>query len=93
MVNFNQNLPSLHRQSVRENCILFLLIEEKAKILNTLHSDVFNDRELKYDNFAILRNEIWREPYNYVAIDIYNNKSSNGILIVSWGEVIELMSD
>ena len=49
MIYLNQNLFSLDRQSVRENCNLFILFEQRGKVL---YQDFFNNVELSYNDFA-----------------------------------------
>ena len=43
MIYLNQNLFSLDRQSVRENCNLFFLFEQKGKVLASIYQDFFNN--------------------------------------------------
>ena len=52
MIYPNQNLFSLERQSVRENCNLFILFEQRGKVLASIHQDFFNNVELSYNDFA-----------------------------------------
>ena len=46
MIYLNQNLFSLDRQSVRENCNLFILFEQRGKVLASIYQDFFIDVEL-----------------------------------------------
>ena len=39
----------------------------------SIYKDIFNDAEFTYKDFIILWNEVWREPYNYIVIDITKN--------------------
>ena len=64
MINLNQNLFSLDRQNVRENCTLFILFEHRGNVLQSIHRDFFNDFELSYKHFSKICNKLWREPYN-----------------------------
>ena len=41
MIYLNQNLFSLDRQGVRENCNLFLLFEQRGKVLASIYQDFF----------------------------------------------------
>ena len=75
MIYLNQNLFSLDRQSVRENCNLFILFEERSKVLASIYQDFFNKTENDFSNKC---NKAWKEPYNYIAIDITKNKNING---------------
>ena len=84
MIYLNQNLFSLDRQSVRENCNLFILIEQRGKALISIYQDFFNNVELSYNDFANICNKVWKEPYNYIVIDITKNKNINGKLRINW---------
>ena len=84
MIYLNQNLFSLDRQSVRENCNLFILFEQRGKVLISIYEDFFNNVELSYNDFANISNEVWKEPYNYMVIDITKNKNINGKLRINW---------
>ena len=85
MICLNQNLFSLDRQSVRENCNLFTLFEQKrGKVLASIYQDFFNNVELSYNDFANICNKVWKEPYNYIVIDITKNKNINGKLRINW---------
>ena len=70
MIYLNQNLFTLDRQSVRENYNLFILFEKGGKVLISIYQDFFNNVELNYNDFANICNEVWKQPYNYVVIDI-----------------------
>ena len=84
MIYLNQNLFSLDGQSVRENCNLFILFEQRGKVLASIYQDFFNNVELSYNDFAKICNKVWKEPYNYIVIDITKNKNNNGKLILNW---------
>ena len=84
MIYLNQNLFSLDRQSVRENCNLFILFEQRGKFLASICQDFFNNIELSYNDFANICNKVWKEPYNYIVIDITKNKNINGKLRINW---------
>ena len=84
MIYLNQNLFSLDRQSVRENCNLFILFEQRGKALISIYQDFFNNVELSYNDFANICNKVWKEPYNYIVIDITKNKKINGKLRTNW---------
>ena len=75
MLYLNQNLFSLDRQNVRENCNLFILLERKVKIISTRY-DFFNNLEINYGNFAGLCDEVWRESYNYIVIGMSQDKNT-----------------
>ena len=61
MIYLNQNLFSLDRQNVRENCKMFILLQQNVKTLTSIHQDFFNDAELNFKNFIRLCNELWKE--------------------------------
>ena len=84
MIYLNQNLFSLDRQSVRENCNLFILFELRGKVLISIYQDFFNNVELSYIDFANICNKVWKESYNYIVIDITKNKNINGKLRINW---------
>ena len=84
MIYLNQNLFSLDRQSVRENCDLFILFEQRGKVLASIYQDFFNNVELSYNDFANICNKVWKEPYNYIVIDITKSKNFNGKLRINW---------
>ena len=46
MIYLNQNLFTIDRQSVRENCNLFILFEQRGKVLISIYQDFFNNVEL-----------------------------------------------
>ena len=88
MIYLNQNLFSLDTQSVRENCNLFILFEQRGKVLISIYQDFFNNVELSYNDFANICNKVWKEPYNYIIIDITKNKNINGKLRINWDRKI-----
>ena len=83
MLYLNQNLFSPDRLSVRENCNLFILFEQRCKVLATIYQDFFNNIELSYNDFANICIKLWREPYNYIVNDI-TKKNINGKLRINW---------
>ena len=62
MIYLNQNLFTIDRQSVRENCILFILFEQRGKVLISIYQDFFNNVELSYNDFANICKKVWKEP-------------------------------
>ena len=84
MIYLNQNLFTIDRQSARENCKLFISLEQRGKVLVSIYQDFFNNVELSYNDFASKCNIVWKEPYNYIVIDITKNKNINGKLRVNW---------
>ena len=84
MIYLNQNLFTIDRQSVREICNLFILFEQRGKVLISIYQDFFNNVVLSYNDFANICNKVWREPYNYIVINITKNKNINGKLRINW---------
>ena len=84
MVYPNQNLFTVDRQNVRENCILFILFEQRGKVLTSVYQDMFNNVKLSYNRFANICNKVWKEPDNYIVIDVSKNKNINGKLRINW---------
>ena len=84
MMYLNQNLFTIDKQKVRENCNLFILFEQRGKVLISIYQDFFNNVELSYNDFANICNKVWKEPYNYIVIDITKNKNINGKLRINW---------
>ena len=48
---------STNRQSVKENCNPFKLIEQRGKLIETMYHDLLNE-------------ENWKKTYFYIVIDI-----------------------
>ena len=84
MIYLNQNLFSLDSQSVREICKLFILFEQRGKVLASIHQDFFNNVELSYNDFANICNKVSKKPCNYIVIDKTKNKNINGKLRINW---------
>ena len=79
-----QNLFTIDRHNVRENCNLFILFDQRGEVLISRYQDFFNNVELSYNDFANICNKVWKEPYNYIVIDITKNKNINGKLRSNW---------
>ena len=77
MIYLNQHLFTIDRQSVRENCNLFFKFEQRGKVLISIYQDFFNNVELSYNDFANICNKVWKEPYDYIVIDITKNLMVN----------------
>ena len=82
----DQNLFTKDRQNVGENCILFILFEQRGKVLTSIYHDFFNNVELSYNDFANICNKAWEEPYNYIVIDISKNENFIGKLGINWDQ-------
>ena len=83
MIYLSQNLFTIDRQSFRENSNLYILFEQRGKFLISIYQDFFNNVELSYNDFANICNKVWKEPYNYIVIDITKNKIINGKLRIN----------
>ena len=83
MIYLNQNLFTINRQSVSENCNQFFFLNKEVKS-SSIYQDFFNNVELSYNDFANICNKVWKEPYNYIVIDITKNKNINGKLRINW---------
>ena len=75
MICLNQNLFTIDRQSVRLNCNLFILFEQRVEILISIYQDFFIIVELSYNDFANIGNKVGKVPYNYIVIDRTKNKN------------------
>ena len=53
MIYLNQNRFTIVSQSVRENCNLFFLFEQRGEVLTSIYQDFFNYIELNYTDFTI----------------------------------------
>ena len=84
MIYLNQNLFSLDRQSVRENCNLFISFEQRGKVLASIYQDFFNNVELNFDELANICIKVWKEPYNYIVIDLTKKRNIIGKIRVNW---------
>ena len=73
VIYFLQNLFSLDGEYIKENCNRFILFEQRRKAIS-IYQDLFNYAELTYKDFISLCNEVWRESYNYIVIDVSKNK-------------------
>ena len=70
--------------SVRENSNLFILFEQRGKVLASIYQNFFNNVELSCNDFANICNKVWKKPYNYIVVDITKNKNINGKLRINW---------
>ena len=84
MIYLNQNLFTIDRQCVRENCKLFILFEQRGKVLISIYQNFFNNVEHSHNDFANICYKVWKEPYNYIVIDITKNKNFNVKLRINW---------
>ena len=70
-----------------ERTVLYLFyLNREGKVLASIYQDFFNNVELSYNDFANICNKVWQEPYNYIVIDITENKNINGKLRINWDQ-------
>ena len=60
------------------------MFEKRGEFLISIFQDFVNNVKLSYNNFANIFNKVWKEPYNYIVIDITKNKHINGELRINW---------
>ena len=70
-----QNIISADRQNVRENCNLFIFFEQRGRATSVIYHDFFSRVELSYDDFSIISEKVWAEPYNDFVIDKTKNRN------------------
>ena len=78
MIYLNQNLFSLDRQSVRENCNLFILLEQRGKVLASIYKEFLNNIEISYNVLANICNTVWKEPIIKLSLIKLKIKNING---------------
>ena len=64
----SQNYTKLPRNTIRENSNLFILFPQDQITLDNFHRDHCTD--LNKSEFNSVCREAWREPYNFVTIDL-----------------------
>ena len=64
-----QNLFSTDKQSVRANCNIFVLFEQRVKAITAIYYNFFYNVELSYIDSSKICENVWRVPYNYIVID------------------------
>ena len=74
MIYHNQNPFTIDRENDRENCNLFVLFEQRGKVLLPIYQHFFNNVKLSNNEFVNICYKVWKEPYNYLVIDISKNK-------------------
>ena len=47
---------------------MFVLFEQRGKVLEPIHHDFFNERELSYKLFATICFDVWKIPQNLKII-------------------------
>ena len=83
MIYLKQKLFSAVRQNVRENCNLFIFLEQRGRAPTAIYEDVFNRTELSYDDISNIYEKAWEEPLNYIVIDKCKNRNINGKLRIN----------
>ena len=84
MIYLNQNLSSLDRRGVRENCNLFILFEQRGNVFHPLYKDFLNEVKVDYQDFAIITTKAWKEPDNYLVFDVSKHRIIIGELRINW---------
>ena len=84
MIYLNQNLFSFDRQSVRENCNIFILNRQRGHVLQAKHRDFFNDDESNFKDLSKLCENVWKAPYNYLVLD----QSKNNKININWDRIV-----
>ena len=64
--------------------IYLILYEQRGKVLISIYQDFFNNFKLSYNDFANICNKVWKEPYNYIVIDITKYENINSKLKINW---------
>ena len=64
--------------------LVTFFFEQRSEVLVSIYQDFYNNVELSYNDFANICNEAWKEPYNYIVIDITKKKNINGKLRNNW---------
>ena len=49
-----------------------------------MYQDFFNNVEFNYTGFTSIFNKVCNEPYNYIVIDISENKDRKSKLRINW---------
>ena len=63
---------------------LFILFEQRGKVLTSIYQDFINNVETSYIDFTSIYKKAWKEPYNYIVIDVSKNKNMSGKLKINW---------
>ena len=65
-----RNYFYIPRQTIRENCNLFILFKQKNKSLRLIYDDLFDDDEFTFEEFRDICKLAWMTKYNYIVIDL-----------------------
>ena len=84
MKRLHQNLFSLDRQGVRENCNIFVLFEKRGNVFHRIYNDFSKETEIDYKDFDHITTKVWEEPHNYLVFALSKNKNVNGKLRINW---------
>ena len=59
-----------------EKIVIYLfLFERTGNVLQSIHRDCFNNAELSYSYFTSICNKVWKEPFNYIFVDMSRDKN------------------
>ena len=84
MIYLKQNIFSADRQNVREKWNLFIFFEQTGRALTALYYDDFTRSQLSYNDFSIICEKLWADPYNYIVIDNFKSRFDCGKLRINW---------
>ena len=59
MKYLNRKLFSLDRQGVRENCNIFVLLEQRGNVLHRVYNDFIEETEIDYKEFDPITTKVW----------------------------------
>ena len=65
MIYLKQNILSADRQIVRENCNLFIFLEQRGRTTTAIYQDFFSRVELSYEDFTVICEKVWAEPHSF----------------------------
>ena len=84
MIYLKQNIFSTDRQNVREKFNLFVFFELTGRAIYSIYYDHFTGSQLSYNNFSVICEKEWSEPYNYIAIDESISRYGCAKLRINW---------
>ena len=84
MIYLKQNKFSADRQNVRENCNLFIFVEQTVKAITAIFYDHFTGSQLIYNDFSNMFEKVWSRPYNYIVINNSEKRYDCGKVTINW---------
>ena len=70
----SQSYFALPRQSIRNNCDRLILFKRTLRDVQSMYYDI-GAYDMKYDEFKEMCHKAWDERYNYLFIDMSENKN------------------